>query len=215
MSRNDESTEQPGSSPKPASRAATAEMPLFPLNTVLFPGGPLPLRIFETRYVDMVRRCMREGGSFGVVRIRTGQEVGAVTTTAEVGTSARIVDFYQLPDGLLGITCLGERRFRILRRWRQPDALNMGEVEWLPEGESVAVPLAYAHLAQILRNILPQLGDVYQSVPKRFEDASWVGCRLAELLPMSLNDKQACLEIEDPLARLARLSPMIRRAEEN
>lgn len=206
--------EHPQSAATAAATPVTAEIPLFPLNTVLFPGGPLPLRIFETRYVDMVRRCMRENLSFGVVRIRTGQEVGAVTTTAEIGTSARIADFYQLPDGLLGITCLGERRFRILRRWRLGDELNMGEVEWLPEEEHVSIPVAYRHLAQILRTVLPELGDVYQAVPKRYDDACWVGCRLAEILPMSLNDRQACLEINDPLVRLERLAPIIRRPEE-
>ncbi|HKZ74176.1 MAG TPA: LON peptidase substrate-binding domain-containing protein, partial [Steroidobacteraceae bacterium] len=84
-----------------AREAATLQ--LFPLHTVLFPAGPLPLRIFETRYTDMVRRCMRERSSFGVLLIRAGAEVGAVASTAEVGTTARIVDFYQLPDGLLGI----------------------------------------------------------------------------------------------------------------
>lgn len=209
-----ESTGAASGETKPSTATASAELPLFPLNTVLFPGGPLPLRIFETRYIDLVRRCVRENFSFGIVRIRTGQEVGAVTTTADIGTSARIADFYQLPDGLLGITCVGERRFRILRRWRLGDGLNMSEVEWLPEEERVSVPVTYRHLAQILRTVLPELGDVYQPVPKRFDDASWVGCRLAEILPMSLNDRQACLEIDDPLARLARLSPIIRRPEE-
>lgn len=213
MARSEESADPAASDTTPQA-ADTAEIPLFPLNTVLFPGGPLPLRIFEPRYVDMVRRCMREGGSFGVVRIRTGQEVGAVTSTAEIGTSARIVDFYQLPDGLLGITCLGERKFRILRRWREPDALNMGEVEWLSEEQVITIPMSYMHLAQVTRAVLPELGELYQSVPKRFEDASWVGCRLAEVLPLSLNDKQALLEMKDPLVRLERLSPLIRRVEE-
>lgn len=198
--------------PATASAAsAAAEIPLFPLNTVLFPGGPLPLRIFEARYLDMVRRCIREHRSFGVVRIRTGQEVGAVTTTAEIGTSARIADFYPLPDGLLGIDCRGERRFRLLRRWRLGDGLNVGEVEWFPDEGHVSLPVGYRHLAQILRTVLPELGEVYQSVPKRYDDAGWVGCRLAEILPMSLNDRQVCLEISDPLVLLERLAPMIRR----
>src|SRR3954462_12375771 len=82
--------------------------PLFPLNTVLFPGGPLPLRIFEARYVDMVRKCMREGAPFGVILIRAGQEAGEVASVANIGTSARVIDFDQMPDGLLGIVCTGE-----------------------------------------------------------------------------------------------------------
>lgn len=191
-----------------------AEIPLFPLNTVLFPGGPLPLRIFETRYTDMVRRCMREDSGFGVVLIRAGAEAGEVASTAEVGTLARIVDFYPLPDRLLGITCRGDRRFRVLRRWREPGGLNMAEVEWLTEGDAVAVPEQYQHLAALLRKVLPELGELYESVERRFDDADWVGCRLVEILPISLGDKQACLEIEDPLLRLAQLSPLIRRADD-
>ena len=191
-----------------------AEIPLFPLNTVLFPGGPLPLRIFEPRYVDMVRNCLRERRSFGVVLIRAGSEVGAVADVAGIGTSARIVDFYQLPDGLLGIACVGEQKFRVARRWVQNDGLNRAEVEWLADETSVEVPGEYQHLSQLLRKVLPELGDFYQCVPKRFDDASWVGYRLAEILPIALQEKQQCLEIDDPVARLARLSPLIRRPED-
>lgn len=194
---------------------STAEIALFPLNTVLFPGGPLPLRIFETRYTDMVRRCMREQSAFGIVLIRAGVEAGEAASTADIGTTARIVDFYQLPDRLLGITCLGERRFRVLSRRRQADGLNMGTVEWLLEDSKVAVPGEYQHLADLLRKVLPELGEMYQSVPKHFDDAGWVGSRLVEILPISLGDKQACLEMNDPLQRLARLSPLIRRDEES
>jgi Lon protease-like protein len=191
-----------------------AEIPLFPLNTVLFPGGPLPLRIFEPRYIDMVRYCMRERVPFGVVLIRAGAEAGAVSSAAEVGTSARIVDFSQMPDGLLGISCLGERRFRVLSRRVQSDGLNMGTVEWAPPEPAAELPGEFSHLAQILRKVLPELGDMYQGVPKHFDDAGWVGARLAEILPIDLADKQLCLEMDDPVDRLARLSPFIRRAEE-
>src|SRR5262245_56438120 len=119
-------------SAKEAASENSAEIPLFPLNTVLFPGGPLPLRIFEPRYVDMVRYCMRERAPFGVVLIRAGVEAGgAVSSTADVGTSARIVDFFQMPDGLLGLKCLGERKFRVSSRRTQSDGLNMGTVEWV------------------------------------------------------------------------------------
>src|SRR4051812_10802084 len=106
-------------------------IPLFPLHTVLYPGGPLPLRIFETRYTDMVRRCTRGQSPFGVVLIQEGEEAGPVAITATVGCSARIADFYTLQDGLLGISCVGERKFRVQRVWRAADGLNMGEVEWL------------------------------------------------------------------------------------
>lgn len=198
----------------PQVTAQTVEMPLFPLNTVLFPGGPLPLRIFETRYVDMVRRCMRVRSSFGVVLIRAGAEAGTAAQIAEIGTSARIVDFYQLPDGLLGISCLGERKFRVMRRWRQSDGLNLGEVQWQPPEPAVELPGEFGHLGEVLRKVLPELGEFYQTVTKHFDDAAWVGYRLAEILPLSLSDKQYCLEMDDPVARLGRLAPLIRRAEE-
>ena len=198
---------------------ATAELPLFPLNTVLFPRGPLPLRIFETRYVDMVRRCMREGSCFGVVLLQGGGETGPVSGVAAIGTSARIVDFNLLKDGLLGITCRGERRFRVLRLWRQDDGLNMGEVEWLDPplsaaAAAIAVPPEHRHLADLLRRVLPELGEVYAGIEPRHDDADWVGARLVEILPIGLGDKQALLGMEDPLERLAVLSPLIRRAED-
>jgi Lon protease-like protein len=193
---------------------ASAEIPLFPLNTVLFPGGPLPLRIFEPRYVDMVRYCMREQAPFGVVLIRVGAEAGAVTSAADVGTSARIVDFYQMPDGLLGIRCAGEHKFKVTERRVQSDGLNMGTVQWAPPEQPVELPMQYAHLGQVLRKVLPELGEIYEPVPKHFDDAAWVSARLAEILPINLAEKQYCLELDDPVQRLARLSPFIRRAEE-
>ncbi len=197
-----------------AARAGSSEIPLFPLNTVLFPGGPLPLRIFEPRYVDMVRSCMRESASFGVVLIRAGQEAGAVSSAAEVGTAASIVDFDQMPDGLLGIVCVGEQKFRVESRRVQADGLNIGTVTWLPSEAPVPLPPQHAHLGQLLRRVLPQLGEMYRVTQPRFDDASWVGSRLAEILPISLSDRQECLELDDPLARLERLSPFIHPAED-
>jgi uncharacterized protein len=192
---------------------AADEIALFPLHTVLFPGGPLPLRIFEARYIDMVRRSLRAQTAFGVVLIDGGAETGGVTATAAVGTTARIADFYSLPDGLLGVTCLGVRKFQLRSRRVQSDGLNLGEVDWLAAEREVELPPEYRHLGQLLRKVLPELGDFYEGVTKHFEDCTWVGYRLAEILPLSLSDKQYCLELDDPLARLARLSPLIQRAE--
>jgi Lon protease-like protein len=184
-------------------------IPLFPLHTVLFPGGPLPLRIFETRYTDMVRRCMREQLPFGVVMIEEGEEAGDVATTAAVGCSARIADFGTLSDGLLGISCVGDRRFRVQRVWREHDGLNMGAVEWIAPGAAIALPEEYARLAATVRRALGELEDHYQHVERHYEDAAWVGNRLAELLPIELSDKQALLELEDPLARLEALLTIV------
>jgi len=189
--------------------------PLFPLNTVLFPGGPLPLRIFETRYVDMVRYCMRERSPFGVVLIHSGIEVGTTGAAqiATVGTTARIVDFNSLPDGLLGITCIGERKFSVRKHWQQEDGLHVGEIELTAPEQPTELPFEYEHLGLLLRKVLLELGDLYASVPKHFSDASWVGLRLAEILPIALPEKQYCLEVDDPVARLARLNPLIRKSD--
>ena len=106
----------------------TVHIPIFPLNTVLFPGGPLPLRIFEPRYIDMVSASMKSDTPFGVLLIKDGEEAGPATTY-EVGTLAKITDFYQGSDGLLGVTALGGQRFRLISNERQHDGLNIGEVE--------------------------------------------------------------------------------------
>ena len=184
-------------------------IPLFPLHTVLFPGGPLPLRIFETRYTDMVRRCMREQLPFGVLMIEEGEEGGDVATTAAVGCSARIADFGTLPDGLLGISCIGERRFRVQRVWREADGLNMGAVEWIAAPAAIALPEEFARLAATVRRALGELEEHYQHVERHSDDADWVGNRLAELLPIDLADKQALLEFDDPLARLDALLSIV------
>lgn len=185
-------------------------IPLFPLNTVLFPGGRLSLRIFEPRYVDMVRHCMRESTGFGVVLIREGVEAGGPAETFDVGTLARIVDFDQLDRGLLGITAVGERRFHVVGREVQKDGLNTGTVEWLVEREA-AVPMAdFAPYAQLLEHLLPELGALYAGVTPRFDDARWVVFRLIEMLPLPLPDKQLCLALDDPAKRLDLLRSIVK-----
>jgi len=182
---------------------------LFPLHTVLFPGGPLPLRIFETRYTDMVRRCMREQQPFGVVLIQEGEEAGEVATTATVGCTARIADFHTLQDGFLGISCVGVQKFRVLRVWRASDGLNMGEISWLAADRELALPERYAHLAETVRRALEDLSEHYEHVERKFDDAAWIGARLTELLPIELADKQALLELDDPIERLDTLLTVV------
>jgi hypothetical protein len=187
---------------------ASTEIPLFPLGTVLFPGGPLPLRIFEARYIDLVRRCLRDGSGFGVVLIREGVEAGGPALTFDVGTYARIVDFSQQPDGLLGIRASGERRFRILERRRERDGLNVADVEWLPEGSSQPLPEEFAELGPALDALLDQVGEPYASLERRLDDAAWVAGRLAEILPLPPGHKQHCLELDDVIERLRFLRPL-------
>ena len=185
------------------------EIALFPLNTVLFPGGPLTLRIFEPRYVDMVRRCLRDQRGFGVVLIRDGSEVGPAEFEA-VGTLARIVDFHALADGLLGLSNLGERRFRVREHRGQRDGLNIGVVDWLEPEPAHPLPSEYGHLAAILDSLLREAAERYDHVERKPDDASWVGYRLAELLPLTLPSRQFCLELDDPLQRLRLLGALIK-----
>ena len=182
---------------------STVTLPLFPLGTVLFPGGPLSLRIFEPRYLDMTRSCLKAATPFGVVLILEGEEVGAVTAMAGTGTSARLVDFDTLPDGLLGVVCVGEQRFRVLKHWQQPDGLHLAEVDYLAPEAQCALPAAHAHLGELLRELLPRLGGSYAYVEAHYEDAGWVANRLGEVLALSAAEKLILLELADPLARLA------------
>ncbi len=184
------------------------ELPLFPLNTVLFPGGPLPLRIFEARYVDLVKRCMRERQPFGVVLIREGEETG-VAEFHEVGTLARIVDFDTLPDGLLGLTCIGEGRFRVHSHGRLHDGLNVGQASLFAPDTPAPLPDEYAHLAELLERLLPELGDLYSCIERHPDDAHWVGYRLAEVLPLTLTSRQFCLELENAQERLRLLNGVL------
>ena len=186
-----------------------AQLPLFPLQTVLLPGGPLQLQVFEPRYLDMVGRCMRTGTPFGVVRILEGSEAGAVSDIAATGTSARIIDFHTLSNGLLGLLCLGERVFRLESRYEQPDHLLMGQVSWLPPHPPRPVAPQFANLVTALREVLPKLPPAYAHIPRNFDDAEWVGYRLLELMPLSSQERQHSLENHDPLQRLQWLAPMM------
>jgi Lon protease-like protein len=194
-----------------AVQSATHELPLFPLKTVLFPGGPLQLRIFEPRYLDMVARCLRGANRFGVVAIQQGAEVG-VATWHEVGTAAEIVDWHQESGGLLGVVAMGRETFRVQQSSRQTDGLYVGEVAWLPPLPPIALPAEHAPLAALLRTVLEPL-SAYRELPTAYDDAVWVGCRLAETLPLALPVRQALLETEDALARLEQLAAALRSVE--
>jgi len=177
------------------------EVPLFPLRTVLYPGGPLPLRIFEPRYLDMVSRCLKEDRMFGVVLIRSGEETGPATTY-KVGTLARIVDWYQGSDGLLGVTAIGQQRFRLLQTRRQADGLMLGNIEPLEDEQPQPMPEDMRSLSHILSGVLEDLGKLYELLDKNYDDAGWVSYRFAEILPIPAEQKQLCLETEDPMQRL-------------
>ena len=186
-----------------------AEIALFPLNTVLFPGGLLPLRIFEPRYVDMVGRCLRSNEPFGVVLVRHGVDTDREVETAGVGSSARIVDFQRLEGGLLGLLCRGERRFRIQSRNRREDGLNCALIEWLAESDDAAVAPEFLPLVPLLREAMAKLTTLVRYIDTDYDSAAWVGYRLAELLPLDHARQQRLLEIDDPNRRLGLLAPLI------
>lgn len=182
-------------------------LPLFPLHTVLVPGAALDLRIFERRYLDMVRDCGRSGGGFGVCLILDGQEAGAPATPAAFGTEALIEDFGTTPEGLLSLRVRGRRRFRVGRARVRDNGLLMGDVEWCTDDAwSPRLRPEHALLAELLRRILLQVGGEHADpAPALFGDAAWVGWRLAELLPLTLPQRQALLEVGDPHERLQRM----------
>jgi len=180
-----------------------SELPLFPLQAVLFPSGRLALRVFETRYLDMVARCLRGDNRFGVVAIREGGEVGPATTY-DFGTSAAIVDWHQEQGGMLGILAEGCEPFRLRAVRREADGLYVGDVEWRAGPAFEPLSPAHAPLAMLLRRLIEPL-PLYRGSVLAFDDATWVGARLVELLPLALAFKQSLLELENPTQRLDRL----------
>ena len=195
-----------------AAKSPNLDLPLFPLGTVLYPGGQLSLRIFERRYLDMIRECARTGSSFGVCLILHGQEAGAPALPAAVGTLARIVDFHNREDGLLGILAEGGERFRVARTRVRSDGLVRGDVEAWPAEPTQSVPVELALLQVILERLIENLAPQWRHVPReRYDDASWLGFRLAELLPLQTDEQQRLLELTDPIQRLTDLRDILPR----
>ena len=188
------------------------EIPIFPLRTVLFPGGQLPLRIFERRYLDMVSECSRADTGFGVCYLTDSSESDPDDKSARVGTLARIVDWYTLEDGLLGLTAEGTTRFVLGKDRTNENGLMMGEVSWLPEPPATELPVAYDVLSQVLARFMEKASDHYPDyTPEHLQDASWVGYRLSELLPLGGLEKQQLLELSDPIERLQTLVEFLPR----
>jgi uncharacterized protein len=188
------------------------ELPLFLLGTVLFPGGRLPLRIFENRYMEMAKACLRASTPFGVCLIREGKEVGDPAVPWDVGTLARIASWDMPQLGLLQIVAQGERRFRIRDRRVQPDGLARASVELLPEDEDGEVPAACGRCRRLVERLAADSPGLIEP-PLRLESASWLSQRLAELLPLSPQTKQQLLEMTDARARLERLNSLLTSAQ--
>jgi len=184
-------------------------IPIFPLRTVLFPGGPLQLRIFERRYLDMVSYCMRESSPFGVCLIQEGNEAGVAATPHAVGTLAAIVDWNQQPDGLLGLTALGGDRFRLVTTDVGENQLLWGEIERLPTPAGPRLPDQPKELLRLIDHIMGLEDLGYQHCARDDTDALWLSCRLAEILPISATDKQALLCLDDSVERLRAISQLV------
>lgn len=189
-------------------------VPLFPLNSVVLPGGRIPLQLFEPRYLDMLTRCMKEDRGFAVVLLREGVETGKVAAFYDIGTYVRIIDFKQLDNGLLGITVEGESKVSVVSSWQQEDGLNVGDVECLLAEKALMIPERYAELPSVLRALFrhPVIQDLGMEVD--YEDARDVGWRLTELLPLDKQEKQRLVELQDPLERLDRLNDLLEALEE-
>ena len=166
---------------------------------VLFPGGTVPLRIFESRYLDMVSKCLREDAGFGVCLIKTGSEAGQPAEPVSIGTYARIINWQKNPDGLLGITIEGQQRFQLRTTRIQANNLIYGEIDWIEHESPVAVPAKFQLLQDLISRHLGQYG--YPEADG-LNDAIWLGYRIAELMPCNLKEKQQLLELTDPVARL-------------
>lgn len=194
-------------------------LPLFPLSTVLFPGGVLPLRVFEVRYLDMIGKCHKAGAPFGVVSLTQGSEVrrpGAVETFCSVGTLATIRVCESPRPGLLMVQATGSQRFRITSRDQLKHGLWVGDVERLPDDRRVAVPpdlqVAATALKQLIHSLeLKATGQQQLPLqpPWRLEDCGWVANRWCELLPMPLQLKQRLMELDNPLVRLELVSDVL------
>lgn len=175
---------------------------MFPLRAVLFPGGLLPLRIFEQRYMEMTKDCLRAQRPFGVCLIRSGEEVGAPATPEDIGCLAHIAQWDMQQPGLLQVTVRGGQRFRILERRVQPDGLARARIEPLPEERDAPLPDEYLGCARLLRLVIEEHGARTIEAPFRFDSSSWVGARLCELLPVPLAAKQRLMELSDCRERL-------------
>jgi uncharacterized protein len=194
------------------------DLPLFPLQTVLFPGSLLTLKVFETRYVDMVTRCLREGSPFGVVGLRSGFEVRHPAVDTEVvlqsaGTLAELIDVDSAQAGILQIRCRGTRRFSLGPPRQQADGLWRADASEWPDDPEVAPLEAHVGAVNALRELsemLQQQGELPFLQPLRFESAGWVANRWCEILPIPLDDKQLLLAMNDPVARLAVVDSVLR-----
>lgn len=195
------------------SNMSAQKIPLFPLTTVLFPQGILPLRIFEPRYLSMISDCMRNDSEFGVVLITQGHEAGEPAEFHQMGTLARIIDFDQLDDGFLGITCRGGSRFSVTEHGIEQDSLIYASIDLLSPTltDHDELPKEFHSMKDFIKNLMKQeeLKPWVDSIDPDWDSPDWLSYRLAEILPLSMESRQALLEM--PLnERLSQIGAVMR-----
>ncbi|MGH8054492.1 MAG: LON peptidase substrate-binding domain-containing protein [Stenotrophomonas sp.] len=182
---------------------SSQSLPLFPLRSALLPGASLGLRVFETRYLDLVRECGRNGSTFGVCSILEGDEVGAPATPAAWGVEALIEDFDVGADGVLVLRLRGARRFHVVETQVRDSGLVVADVEWCERDSDDELQPEHALLGTLLERILEHAGGEYASAgPAQLDQAAWVGWRLAELLPLQERQRLELLQEAEPMRRL-------------
>lgn len=195
-------------------------LPIFPLGTVLFPGGVLPLRIFEARYMDMVRECMAKSRPFGVCLITRGNEVGKPAEHESIGCTATIEDWDMTEPGVLELRTVGATRFRVVSTSVQSDGLIRAQTESIASDPEVTVPDDMEACSVIAQKLIDDISRREPDPRKRIiaepyapKDAGWVANRLAELLPLTQPARQLLMSLEDPLKRLAIIQELLRREQ--
>lgn len=192
--------------------------PLFPLGSIVFPNGLLSLRIFETRYIDMVRAAMRDQMPFVITAYKKRDDEQQAREVQDIGTTANIIDFEQLPDGLLGITVLGHEKVSISDIDAQADGLLLGHLQSLPSEASAAMPEDFALLIDVLKKMLPEIQSHYGEslapyLKENYADATWVSARLVEWLPINTDMKIELLRLEDSQERVRIIYEVLQRMQ--
>ena len=195
--------------PDPSNRVLV-DIAIFPLNLVLFPGGLLPLKIFEQRYIEMTKVCLRDEVPFGVCLIRSGHEVGSPAEHELIGCSARISQWDMPHTGIFHLACLGENAFRMVESHAGKNGLIRGRVEWLSSHKDDIDPEHFNTCRNMLESLAERAGVGIFAGPAAFDDPEWVSYRLAELLPIDGRSKQALLEERNVGRRLAAISQALR-----
>ncbi len=185
-------------------------IPLFPLNTVLFPGGPLPLRVFEPRYLDMVSRSMKTQTPIGVILIKSGDEVGPAPEVYNIGTMTTVTYWHKRSDGLLGITLTATQRFRIQNVQVNDSQLLTADVDVIENLAPQEVNKDNQYFVPILKQILDQLDPPFKTMERHMDNIEWMSARLIELLPTALEEKQALLESNAIEERLAKIESILK-----